>query len=267
VTIIAGRGENTITWPPVLDATSYDVTWWLNAGEPLTATVTGTAFRHAGLLTCLTADPGCPEYSYTVTASSSSTPSATVGAVSIPFQPFAPLITNATRVILTGLKPTGTSLSLTLNNEVKDKIVLPSRDTGWEYPVDLLRGLNTLEFVAIDGTNHVSAAASYQITLDTDQPAPPTRVETSCAAPAVGPPRVTLAGEKAASTAIVLIDPANLERLVVGTDDKTTWTATVELSWGVTDPTGDTTFNIVAKNIAGNASLPPTLVTTTVTCP
>jgi hypothetical protein len=41
----------------------------------------------------------------------------------------------------------------------------------------------------------------------------------------------------------------------------------VELSWGVTDPTGDTTFNIVAKDIAGNASLPPTPVTTTVTCP
>jgi hypothetical protein len=92
----------------------------------------------------------------------------------------------------------------------------------------------------------------------------PRKLET-VAAPA-GPPG-NAHGRKAASTAIVLIDPANLERLVVGTDDETTWTATVELSWGVTDPAGDTTFDIVAKDIAGNASLPPTLVTTTVTCP
>jgi hypothetical protein len=254
VTITAGRDENTITWSPVLGATSYDVRWGELPEE--SATVTGTAFRHPGLtpsslLACLAADSACPAYSYTV-AVSDGAPSTAVGAVSIPFQPFPPLITNATRVILAGLKPAGTSIAL--NGVTK---VLPSRDTGWEYPVDLLNGLNTLEFVAIDDAGHVSAAASYQIMLDTNPPASPTDVETACAASIVGPPRATFTGTKESDTAIVSIDPANVERVVVGADDLTTWTATVDASLG------DVDFTFIAKDIAGNAS--PS-VTVTATC-
>ena len=266
VTIIAGRGENTITWTPVLGATSYVVRWeLLDNGSPTSgvfSAVTGTAFRHVGLLTCLAADPGCPEYSYTVTASSSSTRSATVGAVSIPLQPFAPLITNTTPVILAGLKPTGTSIVPTLNNEVKNRIVSPSRDTGWEYPAELSQGPNLLSFVAIDDAGHVSAAASYQIRLDKTAPAKPGITAASCTVSTTGPPRVTFTGTKTTeeSTAILMLEPGNFERLLVGADDKTTWTATVDASLG------DVDFTFIAKDIAGNASpLPP--VTTTVTCP
>ncbi len=241
VTIIAGRGENTITWTPVLGATSYVVAWdGTSAGS---ATVTGTAFRHVGLLTCLAADPGCPAYSYTVAVSGGGAPSTTVGAVSIPFQPFPPLITNATRMILAGLKPAGTSIAL--NGK---EIVPRSHETGWESPVDLLEGLNALAFVAIDDAGHVSAAASYQIMRDTYPPADPAITTASCAASTVGPPRATFTGTKESDTAIVSIDPANFERLLVGTDDKTTWTATVDASSGVVD------FTFIAKDIAGNAS-------------
>ncbi len=258
VTITAGRDENTITWSPVLGATSYDVRWGELPDE--SAPVTGAAFRHPGLATCLAA-PTCPEYSYTVTVSGSSTLSAEVGAVSIPFQPFPPLVTNATRVILAGLKPAGTSIAL---NGVE--IVPRNRDTGWEYPVTLpSEGLNALAFVAIDDAGRMSAAASYQIMRDTYPPAPPGNITASCTVSTTGPPRVTFTGTKESDTAIVSIDPANFERLLVGTDDKTTWTATAEMSWGVTDSTsGVTTFTMVAKDIAGNAS--PT-VTATATCP
>jgi len=256
VTITAGRDDNTITWPPVLGAASYDVSWWsLNAGEPSTgsATVTGAAFRHAGLLTCLAADPGCPAYTYTV-AVSGGTPSTEVGAVSIPFQPFPPLITNATRLILAGLKPAGTSIAL---NGVE--IVPRSRDTGWEYPVTLpSERLNALAFVVIDDAGRMSAAASYQIMRDTLPPAEPVITTKFCAASTVGPPRATFTGTKESDTAIVSIDPANFERLLVGTDDLTTWTATVDASSGVVD------FTFIAKDIAGNAS--PS-VADTVTCP
>jgi len=259
VTIIASRGENTITWTPVLGAASYDVTWRsLNAGEPSSggfSGVTGAAFRHAGLLTCLAADPACPEYSYTVAVSGGSTSSTEVGAVSIPFQPFPPLITNAMRVILAGLKPAGTSIAL---NGVE--IVPRSRDTGWEYPVTLpSEKLNPLAFVAIDDAGRMSAAASYQIMRDTLPPAEPAITTASCAASTVGPPRATFTGTKESDTAIVSIDPANFERLLVGTDNLTTWTATMDASSGVVD------FTFIAKDIAGNASLPPT-VTATVTC-
>ena len=270
VTITAGRGENTITWTPVLGAANYVVSWeLLDNGTSSTgsAPVTGAAFRHAGLNACFAADPTCPAYSYTVTVSggSASLPLAQVGAVSIPFQPFPPLITNATRLILAGLKPAGTWIALN-GIEEKDKIVSKSRDTGWEYPVTLpSEGLNTLSFVAIDDAGRMSAAASYQIRLDKTAPNPPT----ACITSTTGLSQVTLTGTKEKSTAIVLIDPANLERLLVGIDDKTTWTATAEMSWGVTDSTtGVTTFNIVAKDVAGNASLPPSPpVTTTATCP
>jgi hypothetical protein len=256
VTITAGRDENTITWSPVLGAAGYDVSWWsLNAGEPSTgsATVTGTAFRHAGLLTCLAAAPTCPAYSYTVTVSGGSTSSTEVGAVSIPFQPFPPLITNATRVILAGLKPSGTSVALN-----GAEIVPRNRDTGWEYPVDLLEGLNALAFVAIDDAGRMSAAASYQIMRDTLPPAEPAITAASCVASTVGPPRATFTGTKELDTAIVLIDPANFERLLVGADHVTTWTATMDASSGVVD------FPFIAKDIAGNASFQ---VTATVTCP
>ncbi len=260
VTIIAGRGEHTITWTPVLGATSYDVRWeLLDNGTSSTGstTVTGAAFRHAGLNTCFAADPACPAYSYTVyavTASSTMGPSAEVGAVSIPFQPFPPLVTNATRVILAGLKPAGTSIAL---NGIE--IVPRNRDTGWEYPAELLsEGLNTLAFVAIDDAGHVSAAASYQITRDTYPPAPPGNITASCVASTVGPPRATFTGTKAAFTAIVALEPGNLERLLVGTDDTTDWTASLDASSGATD------FTFIAKDIAGNAS--PS-VTVTVTCP
>jgi hypothetical protein len=258
VTITAGRDENTITWSPVLGAAGYDVSWWsLNAGEPSTgsATVTGTAFRHAGLLTCLAAAPTCPAYSYTVTVSGGSTSSTEVGAVSIPFQPFPPLITNAMRVILAGLKPAGTSIAL---NGVE--IVPRSRDTGWEYPVTLpSERLNALAFVAIDDAGRMSAAAAYQIMRDTTPPDGPTDVVASCIASTTGPPRATFTGKKTAveSTAILLLEPGNFERLLVGADDKTTWTATVDASLGVTD------FTFIAKDVAGNAS--PT-VTTQATC-
>lgn len=262
VRITAGRGDNTITWTPLLGAAGYVVSWWsLNTGEPSTgsATVTGTAFRHPGLATCLTEAPTCPAYSYTVAVSGGSTSSTEVGAVSIPFQPFPPLITNATRVILAGLKPTGASLSLTLNNVVKDNIVSPSRDTGWEYPVTLpSEGFNALAFVAIDDAGRMSAAASHQIMRDTLPPAEPAITPMACAASTTGPPRATFTGTKELDTAIISIDPANFERVVVGADDKTGWTATLDASLG------DVNFTFIAKDIAGNASPP---VTVTVTCP
>ena len=259
VTITAGRDDNTITWTPVLDATSYVVAWdGTSAGS---ATVTGAAFRHAGLNMCFAADPTCPAYSYTVTVSggSASLPLAQVGAVSIPFQPFPPLITNTTRVILAGLKPAGTSIALTLNNDVRSEIVLQNRDTGWEYPVTLpSEGLNTLSFVAIDDAGRMSAASSYQITLDKTPPNAPAITSKSCAASTVGPPRATFTGTKDTSTAILMFEPGNFERLVVGADHVTTWTATVDAS------VGNVAFTFVAKDIAGNAS---SSVTVTVTCP
>lgn len=257
VRITAGRGDNTITWTPVLGAAGYVVSWWsLNTGEPSTgsATVTGTAFRHPGLATCLAAAPTCPAHSYTVAVSGGSTSSTEVGAVSIPFQPFPPLITNATPVILAGLKPAGTSIAL---NGVE--IVPRSRDTGWEYPVTLpSEGFNALAFVAIDDAGRMSAAASYQILRDTLPPAEPAITTRACTASTTGPPRATFTGTKESDTAIISIDSADFERLLVGADDKTGWTATLDASSGVTD------FTFISKDVAGNASPP---VTVTVTCP
>ncbi len=252
VTLTAGQGYNTLAWVPVTGTHHYDVAWRTLDAQPSSSGVfsnlSDTTYRHTGLDPCTTPDIPCPTYAYVVSAVSNSGDAKTsseVAAVSIQLQPFPPLITNLPIVRLTGLKP---SLSrITLNGT---EIVGPTRETWFEYPAPLSEGFNSLRFVAIDEQANSSADGVYQITLDTTPPSPPTA---QCGSPSATPPKTTLTGTKDPQTTILQLDADNVEQLVVGNDAKSTWTATLDVTAGVT---------LFAKDIAGNAS-----ATITLTCP
>jgi len=250
VTLTAGPGYNTITWLPVTGVTSYTVAWQsLNAGEPSSgwfSDLSGTTFRHTGLNTCVAIDIPCPTYTYTVSASGGTETSSEIAAVSTPLHPFPPLITNLPVVRLTGLKPTRSRV--TLNGA---EIVGPTMEAWFEYAVPLpAEGLTSLTFVAIDDQGNSSADAVYRITLDVTPPSPPQidPTQMQCVASPGGLPKATLTGTKDPHTAILQLDPDNVERLIVGSDAKPTWTATLNATSGLA------TFVLIARDIAGNAA-------------
>jgi len=248
VTLTAGPGYNTITWLPVTGAQYYDVTWWqsLNTNGPpdgLFTALSGTTYRHTGLDTCTATDTPCPTYAYTVSVSGGGIGSSEIAAVSIPLHPFPPLITNLPVVRLTGLKPARSRV--TLNGA---EIVGPTRETWFEYPTPLSEGLNSLTFVAIDEQGNLSADAVYRITLDITPPLPPQVDTMQCVSSPSGSPKATLTGTKDPNTAILQLHPDNVERLIVGSDAKPTWTVTLDATSGMA------TFVLIAKDIAGNAA-------------
>jgi hypothetical protein len=257
VTLTTGRGKNTLTWSPVGGALGYNVQWNEVGGsappnQPVD--VDDTVFHHNGLQMCTTRDASCPTYSYTVTAVGQTIASATVEAVSIDLHPFPPLITNATPLILTGLKPADSSVRL---NGIE--IVPLNRNVSWEYSAALVGGANTLNLVAIDADGQTSAVTTYQVTLDAIPPSQPQATTTSCVAAPPGPPRATIAGTKESNTAIFRREADGNEVLVVGSDGQVPWTTTLDAS------PGPVTFTFFAQDTAGNTS--PIDVTDSFVCP
>lgn len=252
VTLTAGRGVNHLRWNRVTGATVYTVTW-----SPADSNGTSTAavrdpgpyetprFRH--LLptpTCTLTVDRCPTYTYSVSADvPNPDPPVEVAAVSIDLRPFPPLVTDNPFVILTGLKPAGSLVTL---NDVT--IVAPSRDTAWEYTIDLELQSGPLRLVAVDEEGRTSAEAIYQMTLDREAPAPPTNVTMSCS-PTTSGRRITLTGSKAVDSAIFMIlEPLAENRLLVSLDQNTAWTAVVDVA-------ADTdSITVAAGDAAGNLS-------------
>jgi hypothetical protein len=264
VTLTTGRGKNTLTWSPVGGAQSYTVICNVTCDATLSSqqvSVSDTAFHHNGLNICASRDASCPTYSYTVTAIGQTIASATVEAVSINLHPFPPLITNATPLILAGLKPADSSvlLRMLLDGVLLDEmeIVPLNRNVSWEYSAALVGGANTLNLVAIDADGQTSAVTTYQVTLDAIRPSQPGDVVVACAAPP-GTPRATVTGTKESNTAIFRREADGSEVLVVGSDGQLTWNTTLDTG------SGPATFTFFAQDTAGNAS--PTVTTASFDC-
>jgi hypothetical protein len=253
VTLTAGRGVNTLSWTPVTTATSYDVTWTAvdanGAIDSDTLTVSEPLFRHSGLEVCSELGPGCPTYSYLVRQSGSPQIAPVVEALSVDLRPVPPLITNTPSIILAGVKPSGARV------DVKDSggavvVAVPSdRDTGWTATLPLgSDGTFVFRLVAIDETGLASTETTYQVTRDTQPPVGPANVQIDSCDPVTTSPReVTLSGEKTSGSAVFrFMEPNDPDQQLVGATVGTTWSGVLEVE--------DQTFQLIAKDAAGNSS-------------
>jgi hypothetical protein len=269
VSLVAGRGVNTLNWDAVSGITSYDVTWSAldtngepildGNGDPVGGTqpnITETHFRHASLPLppCSTFNPTCPTYAYDVKPSGN--PSATVlrvEAVSTDLRPVPPFVTNADSIILAGVKPSGTRVDIKDSAGTVVQTVPLDPQTDWTAKV-LLDSDATFVFrlVAVDGTGLASIETTYQVTRDTDPPAAPTNVQISCESETSSTKKVTLSGNKESGIAVFRkLEPNAPDQQIVGATSDTPWSGVIEIE------NSTPSIDVITKDAAGNASRQP----------
>jgi hypothetical protein len=259
VTIQADRDVNTLSWDAVPGAAAYDVIW--NArdldGSPLagTQTVTDTTFRHAGLVLCTDPAGDCPTYRYLVRVAQTTGIAPEVAARAVDLRSVPPLLTNTDYVVVTGIKPAGSLV--TINGA---ETVPFDSETGWTATLPL-DGVTDREFtfrlVAVNAEGVASTETIYRVTRDLKPPQPIMNVAvTACDAASVSPRRITLSGpngsKESGSSVYRAMDPAvSWDVQIVGATDQSSWTGVIDLD---DQPTA---INLVAKDAAGNVSSPP----------
>jgi hypothetical protein len=259
VTIQADRDVNTLSWDAVPGAAAYDVIW--NArdldGSPLagTQTVTDTTFRHAGLVLCTNPAGDCPTYRYLVRVSQTTGIAPEVAARAVDLRPVPPLITNTDYVVLTGIKPAGSLV--TINGAVTVPL---NFETGWTVtlPLDDVADREfTFRLVAVNTAGVSSTETIYRVTRDTVAPLPVMTADViACDAVSASPRRVTLSGpsgsKESGSSVYRAMDPAvSTDVQIVGATDQSSWSGVIDLD---DQPTA---INLVVKDAAGNVSNPP----------
>jgi hypothetical protein len=258
VTLSANRGVNTLSWDALPGVTAYDVTWFAQDvdGSPIsgTRTVSAPPFRHADLRMCSAFGDACPTYTYRVRVAQSSGIAAEVGAQSVDLRPAPPMIINSDFVIVTGVKPPGSRV------EIDGVEVIPfDYETGWTAALALTGAtdaLFTFHLVAISADGLVSTETNYQVTRDTVAPAPPQSVTLTACDPATDSPRgITLSGTKEPGSAVYrAMEPDAPDQPIAGATGQTTWSSVIELD------DQPTTIRLVAKDAAGNVSVPPIVI-------
>jgi hypothetical protein len=261
VTLTAGRGVHTLSWATVDVASSYAVTWTGvdEQGQPDSETVPvdEPLFRHSQLYVCPTIEPSCPPFVYRVRAviagaASSSEFAPVIEALSVDLPPVPPLLTNARSVTLAGVKPSGARVEIKDADGVVVRTVPLDRETAWTVTLPL-DGPDDKTFifrlVAIDENGLASTETIYQVTRDTQPPGTFTVEIDACDPATTSPRKVTLSGSKTSGSAVFRRREPNDpdQQIVDGTVD-TTWSSSLQVE--------DQTFNVIAKDAAGNSSDP-----------
>ncbi|MEW6683773.1 MAG: hypothetical protein AB1451_12750 [Nitrospirota bacterium] len=254
VTLTAGRGVNTLSWTPVTNASSYDVTWSVvyedGQSDFGSVTVDQPLFRHSELRMCSTFGPACQPYVYLVRASSSSEIAPVTEALPVDLRPVPPLVTNTPYVILAGVKPSGSRVEIKDAAGLVIETVPFDRETGWTATVPLAsNGTFVFRLVAIDETGLASTETVYQVTRDMDPPNAPAFQIVSCDPITTSPREVTLSGDKDSGSAVFRhLEPNDPDQQIVGATVGTTWSGVIEVE--------GQTFELIAKDAAGNSSDP-----------
>jgi hypothetical protein len=249
VKLTAGRGVNTLVWDPIDNASDYEVSWTAIAAGGLIASGTNTVdeprFRHSGLQGCLALGAACPTYTYLVRVPSSGQIAPVVQALSVDLRPVSPLITNATSIILTGVKPQGSRIEIN-----GDEVVPFDHETGWTATVQLDSDATFIfRLVAINEDGLASIETTYQVTRDTVPPTNSTVSIEACDPVTASPRQITLSGTKDSGSAVFRkMEPSAPDQQISG--------ATASVNWSGVLDVEDQVFELIAKDAAGNASSP-----------